>query len=193
MIIVICGPEASGKMTVGQELEKNFNFHLLYNHQVIDLVGTVFDKEHIGDLWDMKEWHFSLISSIFKSFLISAIDNNENLVFTITWNFNNPALVQFFQNLELYAKKNNTKILFVELFSTLEERIKRNSTSNRLEHKVCKRNIENSTKALIEATNDFQLNSFEKMPFEDWLIIDNTNLLPQEVANKIINYIYEKL
>lgn len=154
----------------------------------------VFDKENVGDIWKMKPQHFSLMTSIFRSFLISAIENNENLVFTITWNFDNPAYKEFFQDIENFAKQNNTNILFVELFSTLEERIKRNSTENRLNHKVCKRNIENSTKALIDATNSFRLNSIGvELPFEHWLFIDNTNLLPLEVANQIVTYIYEKL
>ena len=69
MIVVLFGPEASGKMTIGKELEKLANFNLLYNHQIIDLVGNVFNKENIGTLWNFKETHIGLIADLYEKFL----------------------------------------------------------------------------------------------------------------------------
>ena len=37
--ILIFGPQAVGKMTVGQELAKITNLKLFHNHMTIDLVG----------------------------------------------------------------------------------------------------------------------------------------------------------
>ena len=41
-LIMITGPQAVGKTTVGQELEKITNFKLFHNHMTIDLVNNFF-------------------------------------------------------------------------------------------------------------------------------------------------------
>src|SRR5437762_1923892 len=41
-LVLIFGPAAVGKMTVGQELARATGFTLLYNHQVVDLVTELF-------------------------------------------------------------------------------------------------------------------------------------------------------
>lgn len=41
--IIIFGPQAVGKMTVGQSLEAKTNLKLFHNHMSIDLVSTFFD------------------------------------------------------------------------------------------------------------------------------------------------------
>lgn len=190
MIIVVFGPEASGKMSVGQELKK-FGFHLLFNHQVIDLVGTIYNEENIGTIWNFQQKHIDLIEQLYSSFLYSAIDDEENLVFTITWNFNNDNMKNYFLVLQKYAKARNQKVVFVELYSTLEERLRRNKTPNRLEHKVCKRDVESSDHDLIENTKFTRLNSEkgEMDVFEHYLFFDNTNIPPCEVTQSIVQYL----
>jgi len=41
--ILIVGPQAVGKMTVGQELAKITNLKLLYNHMTIEILTKIFD------------------------------------------------------------------------------------------------------------------------------------------------------
>lgn len=41
-LIIITGPQAVGKMTVGQELSRMTNFKLFHNHMSIDLVNHFF-------------------------------------------------------------------------------------------------------------------------------------------------------
>ena len=41
-LIIIFGPHASGKMTVGHELEKTTDFKLFHNHMTIELVRPLF-------------------------------------------------------------------------------------------------------------------------------------------------------
>lgn len=41
--ILIIGPQAVGKMTVGQELAKLLGYKLLYNHLTIDLLLNIFE------------------------------------------------------------------------------------------------------------------------------------------------------
>lgn len=41
-LVIIFGPQAVGKMTVGQELSKKTNLKLFHNHMTIDLVSNFF-------------------------------------------------------------------------------------------------------------------------------------------------------
>ena len=41
--VLICGPQAVGKMTVGQELSKITDLKFMHNHETIDLLLKFFD------------------------------------------------------------------------------------------------------------------------------------------------------
>ena len=76
----------------------------------------------------------------------------------------------------------------VELEADLEERLRRNKTSNRLEHKASKRDLEWSENDLLRSLEKHRLNSNpgegEKI-FKNYMKINNTNLSPEEVAKMI--------
>lgn len=80
--IQIIGPQAVGKMTVGQELSKITGYKLLYNHMTIELVRLIFD-------YDKKAYTKmnSLIRyEIFKEF---AKNNEKGIIFTGCFDFGN--------------------------------------------------------------------------------------------------------
>ena len=60
-IVLITGPQAVGKMTVGQELSKITDLKLLHNHMTIDLVshffsyGTEVGQRLVSDMRKMIE------------------------------------------------------------------------------------------------------------------------------------------
>ena len=76
----------------------------------------------------------------------------------------------------------------VELETTLEERLRRNKTANRLEHKASKRDLEWSEKDLLRSIEKQRLNSKpgegEKI-FKNYLKIDNTNITAVDTAKMI--------
>ena len=43
--VLIVGPQAVGKMTVGQELSKLIDYKLFYNHMTIEMVRLIFDYD----------------------------------------------------------------------------------------------------------------------------------------------------
>ena len=43
--VLIIGPQAVGKMTIGQELAKITDYKLLYNHMTIEIVRKIFDYD----------------------------------------------------------------------------------------------------------------------------------------------------
>lgn len=42
-LVLICGPQAVGKMTVGQELTKITDLKLFHNHMTIELLLQIFE------------------------------------------------------------------------------------------------------------------------------------------------------
>ena len=75
----------------------------------------------------------------------------------------------------------------------MEERLRRNKTPNRLEHKASKRDLEWSENDLLESLEKHKLNSNpgegEKI-FKNYLRIENTDISAEEVA-KIIKEKYD--
>ena len=78
--ILITGPQAVGKMTVGQELTKITNLKLFHNHMTIEVVTKIFDYSK-ESFWKLNE---SFRMQIFEEF---AKSNQEGIIFTTTWNF----------------------------------------------------------------------------------------------------------
>lgn len=175
----IIGPQAVGKMTVGQELSKITGYKLLYNHMTIEMVREIFDYDKIT----FRKINSIIRYEIFKEFSKS---NEKGIIFTGCFDFGN----NFKEEIEETTKwmdlfeENYT----IELETTLEERLRRNTTTNRLKHKASKRNLEWSKKDLLESMKKHRLNSTpgegEKI-FKNFIKIDNTNLSATEVA-KII-------
>lgn len=175
----IIGPQAVGKMTVGQELAKITGYKLLYNHMTIEMVREIFDY----DKTSFRKINTIIRYEIFKEFSKS---NEKGIIFTGCFDFGN----DFKKEKEETDKWMNLfeENYTIELETTLEERLRRNKTANRLEHKASKRNLEWSEKDLLESIKRHRLNSNpgegEKV-FKNFMKIDNTNLSATEVA-KII-------
>ena len=177
--IQIIGPQAVGKMTVGQELSKITGYKLLYNHMTIELVRLIFD-------YDKKAYTKmnSLIRyEIFKEF---AKSNEKGIIFTGCFDFGND-----FEKEKMETEKWMNlfeETYTIELETTLEERLRRNKTANRLEHKASKRDLEWSEKDIFRSLERHRLNSNpgegEKI-FKNFYKIDNTNISAENVAKMI--------
>lgn len=74
----------------------------------------------------------------------------------------------------------------MELEADLNERLERNKSPHRLEHKPTKRNIEWSENNLKKSMEKYRLNSLDgEITKPDYIIINNTNLSAEEVAKVI--------
>ena len=83
-------------------------------------------------------------------------------------------------------KETGGECYFIELETTLEERLKRNRTPHRLECKASKRDLEWSENDILKSIKKHRLNSNPgEIKFENYYRIDNTNISAEEVA-KII-------
>jgi hypothetical protein len=178
-LIWIIGPQAVGKMTVGEELTKITKLKLFHNHMTIDLVINFFDFGSEAAKRLISLFREEIFHEVAKSDL-------EGLIFTFVWAFDLDSELEYIDKIcKIFEDKGGT-CYFIELEADLKERIKRNKTENRLNKKPSKRNIKRSEKDLLETMEQYRLNSFEgEIKKENYIKINNTNLLPEEVA-KII-------
>ncbi len=179
-LIVICGPQAVGKMTVAESVRDKLKYNLMINHDSIEVSDKIFGFATPAQ----KEFN-----AIFreKAFEI-AIKHNVDLLFTYVCAFDISQEREYLTKLANSFENSGGKFFFVELYTDIETRLARNETQHRLERKPSKRNVEWSRANLLKDAERHRLNS---LPNEEWfkhhLKIDNTNLAPDEVADIIIN------
>lgn len=182
-LVIILGPHAVGKMTVGQELEKLTNFRLFHNHMSIELSQKLFEYGDPG--WNLLNQ--TIRSTVFDLF---AKGDYPGLIFTYMCAFDLQSEFEYLQSIIDLFETNGAKCCVVELCADFDVRLQRNKSENRLLHKESKRDTLRSEREM-RATNDkYRLNSLngEELPFKNFLKIDNTNLSPHDVAKTIITH-----
>ena len=179
-LVIIFGPQAVGKMTVGEELSEQTGLKLFHNHMTMDLVSNFFGYGSESGQRLVKLFRKEIFEEVAKSDL-------PGLIFTFVWAFNEESDWDYISNVCDIFKKHNSEIYFVELEAEFSERLDRNKSPHRLECKPTKRNLEWSEKELISSAKKYRLNSLPgEIKEANYLRIDNTSLSPEEVA-KIIN------
>ncbi|ATP40758.1 shikimate kinase [Solibacillus sp. R5-41] len=172
----IFGPQAVGKMTVGQELAKITDLKLFHNHMTIDLVNHFFD-------YSTKEG--KRLVNLFRQEIFEEVSKSNlyGMVFTYVWAFNLESDWDYVKRISQLFESRGGTVYYVELEADLEERLERNKTPNRLEHKPKKRDIEWSENDLKCTMEKHRLNSLEgEIIFQNYIKINNTNLTAEEVA-----------
>lgn len=179
-LVIILGPHAVGKMTVGQELANITQLRLFHNHMSIELARKLF-------AYTEKEWSI-LNETIRKTvFELFAKGDFPGLIFTYMCAFDEQSDLDYLQNMIHLFSSNGANCYVVELCADFEERLIRNKSENRLLHKESKRNLERSEAEMRNTSEKYRLNSYdgENLPFENYMKIDNTALAPDKVAKMI--------
>ena len=178
MHLFIIGAPASGKMTIGQELSLLTDSTLFYNHQAIDFALEIY-QDYTEEMWEF-------VRGMTFSFLGASARNQRSVILTDVIDFSNQYQLMYLKQIQDLLGDYHQEILFVELETSLEERMRRNRTENRLKYKPLKRYFEVSEREILETDKTNQLNS-QKQPsgLHHYLKIDNTNLSAEEVAKQI--------
>lgn len=176
--ILIFGPQAVGKMTVGQELAKATDIKLFHNHMTIELLEPLFGFS--PEMWELS----TLIrTEIFKTVAESEL---KGLIFTYVWAFDMKEDRDFVEQVSEIFEAKGATVYFVELEAELKERLERNKSPHRLQHKPTKRNIEWSEYELKETMKKHRLNSNPgEIKHENYIKINNTDLDAKEVVEII--------
>ena len=177
--MVLFGPPAVGKMTVGRALEERTGLPLFHNHMTIELVLPFFD---------FGSEPFTRLVGGFRRSLFEevAASDRPGLIFTYVWAFDQPGDRRFVEEVvEIFAAEGG-RTVFVELQADLQTRLWRNTTELRLAHKPSKRDVAASNARLRTIEEACRMSSDGRFPFpEHHLHIDNTRREPAEVAERI--------
>lgn len=178
MHVSIIGAPAAGKMTIGQELSKLTGATLFFNHQTIDFALEIY-QAFTEEMWEF-------VRSVNFSFFGTSARNHRSVILTGVTDFSNQYHLIYLKDIQDLLNEYHQEILFVELETSLEERLCRNRTENRLKYKPLKRHFEVSEREILETDKTNQLNS-QKQPsgLHYYLKIDNTNLSAEEVTKQI--------
>ena len=178
MHVFIIGAPAAGKMTIGQELSKLTGATLFFNHQPIDFALEIY-QDFTEEMWEF-------VRGINPSFLGTSARNHRSVILTGVIDFSNQYHLMYLKDIQDLLNEYHQEILFVELETSLEERLRRNRTENRLKHKPLKRHIKVSEREILETAETLQLNS-QHQPNElhHYFKINNTNLSAEELAKQI--------
>lgn len=179
-LIVITGPIAVGKMTVAEELREKIGYNLMVNHDSIEVSDKIFGFATPAQ----KEFNKLIRIATFDT----TIKYNESMIFTIKVDFNDNNEFDYLNEIKSKFEKTGGTFYFVELSASVDIRLKRNITPNRLEKKKSKQDLEWSRKNLLSSQEKYRMNTNEnEYWFENHIKINNENLSPDEVAQMIID------
>ncbi|HEK9293116.1 TPA: shikimate kinase, partial [Streptococcus equi subsp. equi] len=104
MNIILIGAQASGKMTIGQELEKLTDLTLFHNHESIDFVTKFIPMSS-----EARELIDELRLLFFKTFA----KRQQSIIFTVVIDFNAPEDIAFLETLQSVFHDFDREVLFV--------------------------------------------------------------------------------
>jgi hypothetical protein len=180
-LLIIVGPPAVGKMTVGDAVARRTGFRLFHNHLSIELALRFFEFDSPPFRRLVSEFRTRILEEVAASTL-------PGLIFTYVWAFDEESDARFVERISSIFRARGSDIHLVELEATQEERLRRNTTEFRLAEKASKRDVARSQERLLELDARYRLNSGTELDGRtDYLRIDNTMLSPDEVAERIID------
>lgn len=126
------------------------------------------------------------MSDVFRRQIFEAAAHSDlyELIFTYVWVFDVSADWDWVSRTCRIFEDVGATIYFVELETDLDERLRRNVSPHRLEHKPTKRYVEWCNSELKETATQHRLNSQPgEITRNDYLRISNTKLPAHKVAN----------
>lgn len=193
-LLVMFGPPAVGKMTVGRAIAQRSGFRLFHNHALIEPLLEVFDYGTAPFTRLLREWRGRVVEE--------AASSGTGLLLTYVWGLELPGDTdELAEYIRPYVER-NADVAFVELAADLDKRLQRNRTELRLAEKRSKRDVEWSD-ANVRDLERHVMNtghqSDDDPPLPGTLLlarhrhmrIDNSELTPQEAAVAILAWLDE--
>jgi len=178
--VIIFGPSAVGKMTVGKALAEKTGLKLFHNHLSIEAVRPVFD-------FGTPAFNRLVTMIRLETFKEMAKSEEKGLIFTFVWALDEPEEFAYIDRAVDIFKAVGAAIFYVELEADLKTRLVRNKQEDRLLEKPSKRDKELAERVLYYEEK-YQLNTKEgTFDRPNHLKINNQNLTPEIVAEMICN------
>lgn len=178
-LVFIIGPPAVGKMTVGQALAKRTGFKVFHNHVAIEVVAPYFSY----GTTEGRRLVSRIRAAFFEAFLA---DRDNSYILTFVWAFGEPGEREFVKGIAEQFRAADHDVFWVELEASFEERLQRNQSENRLEHKPTKRDIDWSDGHMRDLEGKYRFNSNQgELGYDNYLRIENTDISAYEAADRI--------
>ncbi|GAB3758196.1 DEAD/DEAH box helicase family protein [Microlunatus parietis] len=133
-LLLIIGPPAVGKMTVGREIAAQSDFRLFHNHHTIEPLVEVFGYGTEP---------FNILNVEFRRRVIEeAARAKLDVIFSYVWNLQEPADTAYVEQLVTPFDHADGEVWVLELTADLETRLVRNRGESRLAAKPTKRDLE---------------------------------------------------
>lgn len=186
MLLLVLGPPAVGKMTVGRAVAARSSYRLFHNHHSIEMLLDVFD-------YGTPPFR-TLNAEIRRRVIEEAAQDGTDLVFTYVMGMDEQGEADY---LERLAQPYGDRVAVVELVADLDTRLVRNRTEHRLAEKKSKRDVEWSDGNVRQLEADYRMTSEpgRDAPGERllarWphLVVDNTDLPADETADRILGWL----
>ena len=149
-LLLIIGPPAVGKMTVGREIARRSSFRLFHNHHTIEPLVEVFGHGTAP---------FDVLNSEFRRRVIEeAARHGVDLIFTFVWQLEDPTDTREVERLVDPFAAAGGEIAVVELSADLVTRLARNRGEDRIAAKPTKQDVEWSD-ANVRELERYRLNT----------------------------------
>jgi len=178
-LVILFGPHAVGKMTVGQALCARTGLKLFHNHMTIEALGNLFsaypaEKNRLVSLFR---------EEVFRAFRQT---REYGMVFTYMWALDSGSDWAYVRHVESLFTETGAEVYYVELEAEETVRRTRNRSENRLLNKPSKRDLAHSDALFTALEQKYRLNSRPgEIEKEHYLRLDNTALSPEEAAARI--------
>jgi hypothetical protein len=185
-LLLVLGPPAVGKMTVGRAIAGRSSYRLFHNHHSIEMLLDVFDYGTPP---------FTTLNKEFRRRVMEeAAADGTDLVFTFVMGMDDQGDADYLAEL---ARPFGDDVALVELVADLDTRLVRNRTEHRLAEKKSKRDVDWSDNNVreLEAGHRMTSEPGRDAPGErllaGWphLVVDNTDLSADETADRVLAWL----
>lgn len=181
-LVILFGPQAVGKMSVGREIARRTPYRLFHNHATIEPLLEVFD-------WDTPG--FQTLKLEFRRRVIeeAVVAGLTGLVFTFVWALELAEDAAYVEQLIAPVLAAGGRVDFVELYADEATRLTREGTPERLAAKASKRDTAWARADLVDSGREHRLSTGRDQLFpldHPHHRLDNATLTSAQAAERII-------
>ncbi len=179
--VIIFGPSAVGKMTVGKAIAERTGLKLFHNHLSIEAIRPVFD-------FGTPQFNRLVTMIRLETFREMAKSNEKGMIFTFVWALDLPSEFAYIDRAVDIFEAVGAEIYYVELEASLAARLIRNKHADRLLEKPSKR-LTDTSENILYHEEKYQLNTKDgEFDRPNHLKVNNENLEPEEVAHRVCEH-----
>lgn len=189
-LVVVIGPPAVGKMTVGRAICAASDFRLFHNHHTIEPLAEIFG-------WGAPAFD-ALKDDLRVRVIEAAAEHGVRLVFTFVWPVDLEEDARIVLTYLAPYVDRGLPISFVELYADLETRLVRNVQPDRIAAKPTKADLVWSDAHVRESDATYRMNTDPDDPtspaddvlrHHPHLRLDTSELSPDESARRVLAWL----